>query len=249
VIKRIIAFIVSFILLVAMGALVYYFILVRNAANVDVEAAALEETNASYEQLINTLKSDATDYKHTVLIDPAAGGMNKGLSQGTICESDITLSIASYVKQFNDNSDIRIVLSRDTDTNPTCEQRNNIIDLVNPDMIIELHVLSDISTSKMGVSAYYSDEFYNYLVPNSTLADLMVRDTAARVQTAAEGIFLREEASPLNISNAVTSLVFNCGYISNAEEGHALMSDAYRQNMARGILDAIEEAYGYGDSK
>lgn len=201
-----------------------------------------KERDDEYQRLMDAYTSDTNEYSWTVYLNPVAGGEDKGHTCGSLTEANITLAIAKYVMVMNQDKDLRIVLSRDTDTNPTNEQRMNIFNASKADMIIELRVKSDIKTRVAGIETWYDDSYYNYKLSNSQFADIMCRDIMKRCECQVSGVYLDDENSYgiLSISKN-PALVLYCGNMENPEEKAGLSGDAYLANMALGILDAIEE--------
>ena len=226
--------------LIGVGGYHYYkFITMKPVANRE----KLElDTTSSYANIMSELKNDTTEYAWTVYINPVYGGNDRGNAAGDVDEADIVLAVAKYVKLMNQDKDVRIVLARDADTEPSVEQRMEILTLADPDMLIELRVGADNITKSMGVEVYYDDSYYDYKLTNATFADVLCRDIVTRTEGVAKGIFVdtNDEYGLLGLLKKPSAVVL-CGNIDNQEERMALSSDAYRANMALGILDAIEE--------
>lgn len=207
-----------------------------------VDVAIVEETNAEHERLLSAYIYDNSDYQWTVYINPVGGGEDRGNVCGNLSEAEVTLAIAKYVAVLNQDKDVRIVLSRDTDTNPSYEQRMEIFNATKPDMIIELRAKADMKTRAAGIEAWYDDSYYNYKLTNSDFADKMCKNIMKRCECEVSSINVDKDASYgcLSISKN-PAVVFFCGNIENTEEKTGLASDVYRANMALGILDTIEE--------
>lgn len=232
-------------MVIVLVALLGIYDYVLNLNNVLLEAknptAGADETNAAYNETVSRLIADTSEYDFTVLIEPVAGGTDTGNISDGIDKSETVLSIAGYVDSLNTNDKIRVVLTRYGDTNPTAEQIQSIADIISPDMAIRLVIADDLDTVKMGVSVTYDDSFYNYKLTNSDLADECLRDVTTRAGTKAAGVVIAQNDY---YRKSIPMCTISCGYASNTEERMALNSDAYRQNIAQGILDAIGNIYG-----
>lgn len=227
-----------FAVLAAISGYHYYkfFYLDADAMN----ARQLEETNYAYAGLVSAIAADQAEYEYTVYINPVTGGSNQGLVNGPLHEADIVLDVANYVKSLNEDGGLRVVLARETDTNPTPAQRTSILETVHPDIIIELHVAADANPSAMGVVAHYDGSYYNYELAGDVFADAIVNGIASRCETKIAGVYADGiDIYALEYDRSIPTIAVECGYISNNDEGAALSSDAYRQNIARGILDGI----------
>ncbi len=236
------------ILLVSLGtgAGYYYYNYIYKAAG-STGNRELAETNSAYEYLIYDAgnRMAIKGYKYRVLINPVGGGSDTGVISGALKESDAALGVARYVESLNEDESLGIFMTRDTDTNPTFDQRISFIEEVDPDIIIELRLNSSDDTSVMGTSMWYDDGYYDYHLVNSHLADVMERSVVTRIGGVAEGIFpLSADTSEFVSNIRRPAVVIKMGYATNAKEAEALLSETYRSNLALGILDAIREIRG-----
>ncbi len=203
----------------------------------------LLETEEAYEQLCEDIKADTAEYDFTVLINPLYGGSSSGAVAGELREADIALSVAKYVNAFNENSDVRIILTRTGNTNPSMEQRLEIFSLVNPDIILDICVSEDTASSVMGASVLYDDTYYDYHLTNDRIADIFEKSIVNKTYTVAKGIFPtgNNEKYSFIYGREKPAAVISCGYITNGKEMAALSGREYRKNIALGILDGIDE--------
>lgn len=231
---------------IATGIGYYYYNDIYRAPTA-VESRGLMETNSSYEYLIGDagIRLSEHDYEYKVLINPICGGYDSGKVVPGLKESDVALSVAGYVESLNTDDTLGIFLTRDTDTAPTFEQRYKFVDIVDPDIVIEIGVGSDNDTNVIGTSVYYDDAYYDYHLVNSELADMMERSIVTSIEGVAEGVFPLEEGDSEYIKRCHRPAVYiKCGYITNPKEAQALLSETYKSNIAKGILDAIDKARG-----
>ncbi len=181
-------------------------------------------------------------YKYIVVINPAHGENDAGYQNSGIKEKDITLSIAQMVKGLNQDPDVGIFLTRDSDINPSLEQRNDMVEQMNADVFIDLNVEKDSSSSTMGTSVFYKSDYYNSRITNVELADIMEHSIVSAIEGNAIGIFEGDDKKyPLLVNRKIPSVSISCGYISNDKEREMLSRQAYQTNFAKGILSAIDE--------
>ena len=77
----------------------------------------------------------------TVVIDAGHGGNDNGaISPGGIKEKDITLSIVRKVAELNNNKNIRIVLTRQSDILQPLKEKVSFALQQKPDAFISLHI-------------------------------------------------------------------------------------------------------------
>ena len=228
------------------GAGYYYYNYIYKAPGA-AENRELAETNSAYEYLIYDAgnRMAIKGYKYRVLINPVGGGSDTGVISGRLTESDAALGVARYVESLNEDESLGIFLTRDTDTDPSYDQRMSFVEEVDPDIIIELRLNSSDDTSAIGTSMWYDDGYYDYHLVNSHLADVMEKSVVTRIGGVAEGVFpLSEDTSELVNDIRRPAVVIKMGYATNTKEAEALLSETYRSNMALGILDAIREIRG-----
>lgn len=246
----ILVIVIVLILLMAAGAYHYFFIYRAPEA---ITTRELQETNEAYDFLIEEAKSEAVACEHVVLINPSHGGSDVGakitVNGRDICESDIVLAIAQYVKELNTDESVAVILTRNSDTNPTYEQRASFAEVINPDLIIDIHVAMEDNPDTTGVLSYYSSDYYDYRYTNEEWADCLERNVVTQEKGVALGL-----VDLVNIEGnteldyikgwKVPAVALSCGYLSSDIEGKYLSNREYQQTVAYGILSAIEEAIG-----
>ena len=221
----------------------YYEHIYKSAGNATDREFA--ETNSAYEYLLYDSKERMAknNYEYKVLINPVSGGHDTGISAGELKESEVALGVARYVESLNEDPSLGIFMTRDTDTDPTYEQRISFIETIDPDMIIELRLNSSDDVTVMGTSVLYDDEYYDYHLVGSDLADIMEKSVVKRIEGRAEGIFpLESGISDYVKTSHRPAVVIRLGYATNETEYPALLSETYRSNLALGILDGIDAA-------
>ena len=92
------------------------------------------------------------------MIDAGNGGNDIGAKYDNHEEKEIVLAVASKIKQLNKNSDLEIILTRDSDTYPSLSDRSEFINKINPDLVISLHLnrSAQKDTDRNGTEIYYS---------------------------------------------------------------------------------------------
>jgi N-acetylmuramoyl-L-alanine amidase len=78
--------------------------------------------------------------KKIVVIDVSHGGQDNGVVVNEVNEKQIALSIANKIKKLNHNSNIEIILTRDSDKFINLNDRAKLINELKPDFAISLHV-------------------------------------------------------------------------------------------------------------
>lgn len=81
--------------------------------------------------------------KKLIIIDAGHGGTDMGSSREGIYEKDVVLSISKEIQKFNRTQDTyEVLLTRDHDTESPLSDRTAMINRLNPEMVISLHMNS-----------------------------------------------------------------------------------------------------------
>lgn len=97
----------------------------------------------------------------TICLDPGHGGSDSGANAFGQKESTLTLKIANYCKEELEKYDVNVVMTRTTDTRPSENAAQDLIDRVmtakkaGASYIISIHLNSAASTSAHGAEVYF----------------------------------------------------------------------------------------------
>jgi N-acetylmuramoyl-L-alanine amidase len=95
--------------------------------------------------------------KKYIVIDAGHGGNDMGSVYGKFSEKEITVNIAKEIQKLNENQDqYEVILTRDSDSYPTLQERTAMINKLNPEMVISLHMNSnpEKETPKQGTDGF-----------------------------------------------------------------------------------------------
>ncbi|MCM3698067.1 N-acetylmuramoyl-L-alanine amidase family protein [Paenibacillus macerans] len=182
--------------------------------------------------------TDADDGLTTVVIDAGHGGKDPGASSITKKkEKDFNLAVALKVQQLllEQGPSINVVMTRESDTYPTLQDRVKIAENADADIFISIHANSGSATAT-GVETYYTRSasaglakvMHKHLVESSGLPDRKVRTQSLHVT--------RETTMP--------AVLLECGYLSNKNDEALLYTEEFQNNVAQGIVDGIIEYLG-----
>ena len=186
----------------------------------------------------------------TIVIDAAHGGRDDGSVgvNGTI-EKEINLKYALTLKEKLVDSGYRVELTRRTDDGLYSETalnkkmsdmraRFNIIQKTNPNLVISIHMNSFNSPTARGAITYYrnGDE------ASKRCADLV----QASLNTYCEAPSAQGKVGDYYILNCsyYTSILIECGFISNPEEERLLNTDSYREKFIDAVYSGILLYFG-----
>lgn len=183
------------------------------------------------------IKPNAETKKITVVIDAGHGGNDHGAKVNDVTEKEIVQQITNKIKSQNNNQDIQIMLTRDTDATMTFDDRTKIINSLKPDLVISLHVNNQKNPTANGMEFYVSKNNIAYEKSNTHAQQLQQKFQVMGMKS--RGI---KEASfmMLKKSEAPTVLV-ELGFLSNHSDRKYLTDDNGQNRIASTILEFISE--------
>jgi len=169
-----------------------------------------------------------------IVIDAGHGGKDSGAKTDFVTEKDYTLSIAKKVKNLADGSDVKIVLTRNDDTFISLQDRLEIINDVDADQIISLHLNKSDRSEENGYEFYISNEnekFKESLALATELLQNLPNDIAFSKIANADFYLLRHVNKPATL--------IDLGYISNKRNSHFISSTKGQEKIAQSIWTAL----------
>lgn len=183
-------------------------------------------------------------YEKVVVLDPwynesAAGVLREGMT-----EKEITLDIAKRLEEkMKADDSIKIYYTRMDEEEPSLEARQNIIKETEADFYIGIMLNEDTDTAKYGVETVYNGTYFIPGVGSVELADCLERNVTLKVSGRANGLTQAGEEDIIVQKATVPAALLKAGYLSNEKEAALLNSEGYREWIAEGIWDAVQEAY------
>ena len=199
----------------------------------------------------------------TVVIDPGHGGSDHGFEvSGRPPEKSINLDIARLLKQELEKAGFRAVLLRNDDITMSYRQRLTLANKCGGDLHIAIHTGGSNDTTKHGVACYiftdkgisYNEDRKNNNILNyDDVFDEWLRNTrfdlseylakkinnrlTKHLSTDSRGV-IKSPLLPLKfIMN--TAVLVEVGMLSDKVEGKNLISDIYKQAIAKSITNGV----------
>ena len=182
-------------------------------------------------------------YDKIIVIDPAYGLDDTGVSIETVSAKDITLEIAKALKTKLDETDIKVYYTRMDDSNPDAESRGKLAAATKADMLIRIEVASAESSKEYGTEAVYNSRFFIPGFGSIELADLLEREVVTAISGKANGLLEAAEDDIVICDATVPAAAIKVGYLTNGQEAILLQREDYIQRIADGIYQAIIKAY------
>ena len=194
---------------------------------------------------ITPLPTKAIDEKPRacIVIDPGHGGFDGGASgtkTGTP-ESVINLEISKYLKAELEKSNIKVILTRDTETaladtkKADMKLRRSMMHDSGADMTLSIHLNKFRDSSISGPMVFYTkgDE------PSAQFAGCVLKAICEelgrpqRLTNPGDYYVIRDSKIP--------AIIIECGFLSNAEDEKKLCDSAYQKRIAAAIAKGIDE--------
>lgn len=220
----------------------------RNAENISVGTIVdnLVDQIAAKNKPAFAPKNILLSRQYTVVINAGHGGSDGGALgiDGFTKEKAITLALAKAVQQANQNSQIKIILTREDDVEQTVNQVANYSNQQGADLFMSLHcnsVDNKLAASIKGMEIYIADktksnfQTENYLLANQLANSLSGLDIPMNgiKKSRSSGIYVLE-----NVKSP--AILIETGFISNASDLNQLKNEAYQQKLAASIVNGIQ---------
>lgn len=182
-------------------------------------------------------------YDKIIVIDPAYGLDDTGVSIETVSAKDITLEIAKALKAKLDETDIKVYYTRMDDSNPNAENRVSLASATKADMLIRLEVSGAQNSKEYGTEAVYNSRFFIPGFGSIELADLLEREVVTAISGKANGLLEAAEDDTVICDATVPAAAIKVGYLTNGQEAILLQREDYIQRIAEGVYQAVIKAY------
>lgn len=238
------------------------------------------EVNKAEEEIANGMASEASimsmdEFSRaatggmTICLDPGHGGSDSGANAFGQKESALTLKIANYCKEELEKYDVNVVMTRTTDTRPSENTAQDLIDRVmtakkaGASYIISIHLNSAASTSAHGAEVYFPNTSGNAsLSSNGQAMAKAIQSQLVALGLYDRGIKIRNYMDGSTSSNPnssdrdyygiiryakeqnISGLIIEHCFLNNPDEYNKyLSSDAKLQQLgvadAKGIVSAL----------
>ncbi len=217
------------------------------SSNKEIESTKSTELKNEETQSNSTIDLKKT---YTVMIDAGHGGHDGGAeAEDGTKESDISLQLLNRVKETNTNAKLNLVFTRTDDVYQHPTIKLNRINESKADLVVSLHVASDINKKLSGIEIYipHTDTVSHYktsyqlanYVANSLTQNSESSKLKVQIKTRLVGIWIIDKA-------ARPAILVEAGFLTNRSDLKMLKSKEYQERFAKAILSGIE---GYLQSK
>lgn len=184
-------------------------------------------------------------YDKIIVLDAGHGGIDPGTLRGSVYEKTINYNVVNiYATEYFKDSDIKVYLTRTTDTKIALQTRADFAATVGADLFISFHVNANSSSAASGTSVYYSASNNNANasgLKSSVLAKTIVDYLSAEWGTRNRGILTEKFVVVHN--NTVPAVLVECGYITNDSDFQKIKDTAYQKKAAKALFEAVTEIF------
>jgi len=93
-----------------------------------------------------------------VVIDASHGGDDFGATHNAVMEKTIVSQISSKIKELHKDANVEIYFTRTEDSFLTLEKRVKMINDINPDLFLSLHVNNSKQNDAFGIESFVAKE-------------------------------------------------------------------------------------------
>lgn len=182
----------------------------------------------------------------TVVIDPGHGGLDPGsIGYKTKAkESEINLAVSLYLYKLLENFKINVILTRNNSDGlygissknykkRDMQKRKDIINAINPDIVVSVHMNSYVRHNLRGAQVFYD----KHSKEGEQLALCIQDQFSTRLPASDKGISIGDYY--MLKCTAQASVIAECGFLSNEEDEKLLISKEYQQKLADCIFKGI----------
>ena len=212
--------------------------MVRLAARLFCLGACLAFASCASDQVANRKNTSHTFT--TVVVDAGHGGKDSGaVRRYGPPEKLITLDVARRLNRKLRESQLRTVMTRDSDVFIPLDQRVAIGNRTPNSIFVSIHFNDSRARRIHGFETYYNSPYARELAQRIQQKLLTASGASNRGVRTANFRVIRKATYP--------SVLVECGFLSNRGEGSKASSDSWREILADKISEAIvEERYGAG---
>lgn len=177
-----------------------------------------------------------SEEKTVIVLDAGHGGKDSGaFTEKSVLEKDVTFKIAKKIQQLNDDPNLEIRLTRNSDEFMTIEDRVKYINNTKPNYVISLHANFNSDIHLQGVEIFYSenDEFAK-----------SSKELAHNLKKGLEGEMKIQKTSKANFAvlrdSRCPAVMIETGFLSNEQDLAFLTSEEGQTKLAKQILLSLK---------
>ncbi len=176
-----------------------------------------------------------------VVLDPGHGGSDRGFVANGLEEAAVAEDLAFRLEGRLQAMGVRVLLTRGWDGNPSDEERAAFANEAHADLLLSLHVDRADSPSCEGVATYHFGTTAETSTVGERLASLVQREVVAR--TSLRDCQVHPKTWTLLRMTQMPAVRLELGHLTNPGDAARLADAAFRDNVAEGVLVAVQRLY------
>ncbi|KHE69380.1 hypothetical protein LD39_12955 [Halobacillus sp. BBL2006] len=182
---------------------------------------------------------------HTIAIDAGHGDHDPGASDNGLVEKEINLDVAKRVRDYLNNSNINVVMTRDDDTFLELDERVDYAVDHGADTFLSIHSNAFPNNEDVsGVETYYSSAALSERAYDSYKLAHFIQNRVVEAMNAKDrGV----KDIPYRVIHAtpLPSALVELGFVTNDSDAYKLGSSYYRDRAAKAIYLGIVDYYNW----
>ncbi|MDP4085840.1 MAG: cell wall-binding repeat-containing protein [Bacillota bacterium] len=166
-----------------------------------------------------------------IVVDAGHGGIDNGASGNNLLEKNVTLAVAEDLKTLLINAGANVVMTRDSDSYPTLQDRVDIANSIHADSFISIHCNASTSTAS-GTETYWNSQYVG--TQSQELAQDIQTQMVTKLGTVDRGV---KESDFYVIKNTtMPSVLAELAFITNSSDAAKLGNPLYQEAAAEAIF-------------
>ena len=202
---------------------------------------------------------------HTVVVDPAHGGDDKGVTLSRdFHEKDITLALARKIRDGLNNTDIAVVLTRENDVTLSPSERKGLAKKAGANLYVSLHVNAGFGKDAKGYEIYVAGYEEPDTEKSDVADDVIIKDMiesqyindsirfARLLQKNLRTVFTRQDRGvrslPVLILDGLElpAVVAEVGFATNEDNNKKINDETILESLANALRLSILEYFSEG---
>ncbi|VXA94068.1 N-acetylmuramoyl-L-alanine amidase [Flavobacterium sp. 9R] len=173
-----------------------------------------------------------------VVIDAGHGGHDFGAKSDAAIEKEIVSQIANKIKAQNTNQAIVLHFTRNEDEFVELHSRAALINNIQPDLFISLHINANANNQKSGLEFFINEQNPATVEQSKEIATQL--NSRLTQQTALKGNAIIKNAPFMVLKKAtVPGVLIELGYLTNENDKRTLTDKVEQTKIANTILDVV----------
>lgn len=182
-----------------------------------------------------------------VIVDAGHGGHDGGAVANGLIEKNLSLTLASQVRDHLESAGVRVRMTREKDRFLELEERCQIAAEVNADAFVSVHLNTSPAPEVLGLETYYAASQSLLARPakskgkpsGETLAQIIQRRAIAATKAEDRGI--KDSQLIVVMRTPCPAALVECGFLTHTEEARRLNQEEYQDKLTKGIADGVVE--------